>query len=235
MPSSLSSEAGVTPSQSWLLMHAVIFDLDGVLIDSEALQYEAYSQVLARFDARVTRDEYAEHWIAAGRGPEYAVRKFGLPIAAEELRALKHPVYHRLLEQQITLMPGAAAALARLQPHFALAVATNSNRADVGFVLDHLDLRRYFAAVVVRDDYTRTKPDPDAFLTAAARLGVAAAACLVVEDSYRGIVAAQRAGAACVAVPNAFTRDSDFSLAAAVLQSLDELSVALVERLVARH
>jgi HAD superfamily hydrolase (TIGR01509 family) len=211
-------------------MHAVIFDLDGVLIDSEYLQYQAYSQVLARFGVGVTRDEYAEHWIAAGRGTEYAVQKFGLPLAPDELRKLKQPVYHQLLQQQVTLMPGAAVALARLQPHFALAVATNSNRDDVGFVLDHLDLRRVFAAVVVRDDYARAKPEPDAFLTAAARLGVAAAACVVVEDSYRGIVAARRAGAAPIAVPNEFTRHSDCSLAAAVLGSLEELSVELVER-----
>jgi len=213
-------------------MPAVIFDLDGVLIDSEHLQYQAYSEVLARFGVRVTRDEYAEHWIAGGRGPEYAVEKFALPLAPGELRELKHPVYHQLLRHQVTSMPGAVAALQRLQPHFALAVATNSNSDDVGFALDHLNLRRFIAAVVVRGDYARAKPAPDAFLTAATRLGVAAAACVVVEDSYRGIVAAHRAGAPAVAVPNEFTRGSDFSLAAAVLGSLDELSVELIERLV---
>lgn len=216
-------------------MRAVIFDLDGVLIDSEGLQYQAYTQVLARIDIRVTRHEFAEHWTAAGRGPEYVVQRFGLPLAADELRALKQPIYHQLLRQQATLMPGTVAVLARLQPHFALAVATNSNRADLGFVLDHLDLRRFFTAVVARDDYERAKPEPDAFLTAAARLGVAAATCVVIEDSYRGIVAAHRAGAACVAVPNEFTRHSDFSLAGAVLHNLDELSVALVERLLERR
>src|SRR5882724_6082209 len=102
-------------------MSAVIFDLDGVLIDSEALQYQAYSQVLARFGAQVSADEYGEQWIAAGSGPEYAVRKFGLPIAPDALRALKHPVYHQILRQAVALMPGARAAVTRLHPHFPLA------------------------------------------------------------------------------------------------------------------
>ena len=216
-------------------MRAVIFDLDGVLIDSEALQYQAYSQVLERFGVRVTRDEYATHWIAAGRGPEYAVRQFRLPLAPDELRALKHPVYHQLLQEHIRLMPGATAALRRLQPRFALAVATNSNRDDVGFVLDHLDLRRYFAAVVVRDDYARAKPEPDAFLVAASRLGIAAAACVVVEDSYRGVVAAHRAGAVVVAIPNRFTRGGDFSLAELVLPNLDALAVEVIHGLLAQR
>ena len=214
---------------------AVIFDLDGVLIDSEALQYKAYSEVLGRFGITVSLEEYAAHWIAAGRGPEYAIRTHGLQMHPDELRALKHPVYHDILRREAALMPGALAALTRLQPHFPLALATNSNRQDVAFVIDHFDLRRFFAAIVAREDYERAKPHPDAFITAAARLGVAPSASLVVEDAYRGVLAARRAGAAVVAVPNRFTRDTDFSLAALVLPSLDALTVDVVSRLVADH
>jgi len=211
---------------------AIIFDLDGVLIDSEALQYKAYSQVLARFGVTVSTDEYAAHWIAAGRGPEYAVVTYALPLSPAELRALKHPVYHEILRREVTLMPAVVEALTRLHAHFPLAVATNSNRQDVAFVMDHFRLHRFFAAVVPREDYVQAKPHPDAFLAAAAGLGVAPRACLVVEDAYKGIVAAHRAGARAVAIPNAFTRDNDFSLAAVVLHGLDELTLALVERLV---
>jgi len=212
---------------------AIIFDLDGVLIDSEALQYKAYTQVLARFGVTVSAEEYAAHWIAAGRGPEYAVATYALPVSPDALRALKHPVYHAILRAEVTLMPGVVQALTRLHPHFPLAVATNSNRQDVAFVMEHFGLHRFFAAVVTREDYVRAKPDPDAFVTAASRLGMPPRTCLVVEDAYKGIVAAHRAGATVLAVPNAFTRDNDFSLAAAVLHGLDELSVALAERLVA--
>lgn len=209
----------------------VIFDLDGVIIDSEELQYRAYSEVLGRFGVTVSVEEYGVYWIAEGRGPEYAVKTYGLPMAPNELRALRSPVYHEILRREVTLMPGVIEALTRLQACFPLAIATNSNRQDVSFVTELFNLRRFFAAIVVRDDYELSKPDPDAFLTAAERLHAAPHSCLVVEDAYKGIVAAHRAGAVALAVPNRFTRDNDFSLAAAVISTLDELTVDLVEQL----
>lgn len=214
------------------ISRAVIFDLDGVIIDSEELQYRAYSRVLAGFSVNVSVEEYAVHWIAQGRGPEYAVKTYGLPVDPDELRALRSPVYHEILRQEVTLMPGVIEALTRMQACFPLAIATNSNRQDVSFVMERFNLQRFFTAIVVRDDYQLAKPDPDAFVTAAQHLGTAPQSCLVVEDAYKGIVAAHRAGATAVAVPNRFTRDNDFSLAAAVIGSLDELTVDLVERLV---
>jgi HAD superfamily hydrolase (TIGR01509 family) len=216
------------------MRRAVIFDLDGVIIDSEELQYRAYVEVLRRFGLIVSVEEYAAHWIAAGRGPEYAVQTYGLPVTPTELRALRSPVYHEILQREVTLMPGVLEALTRLHTRFPLAVATNSNRRDVAFVMDHFALRHFFAAIVVRDDYEFAKPDPDAFVTAAMRVGVAPRLCLVVEDAYKGVVAAHRAGATAVAIPNRFTRDNDFSLAGAVISSLDELTVELVERLLDR-
>lgn len=213
------------------MRQAVIFDLDGVLIDSEGLQYKAYSQVLARYGVRVSTEEYAAHWITAGTGPEYAVRSYALPLAPDELRAMKNTVYHEILCSEVTLMPGVPEALARLHSRWPLAVATNSARAQLTFVMQHFRIADFFAALIAREDYTLAKPAPDAYETAAARLGTTPAACLVVEDAARGVVAARRAGAVPVAVPNTFTQGSDLSQAALVLRNLDELTVELVARL----
>lgn len=215
-------------------MPGVIFDLDGVLIDSEGLQYKSYSRVLERWDVRVSKEIYSTHWIAAGRGPEYAVATFGLPIEPDQMRELKHPIYHEVLRAEVTLMPGAKEAVERLSARFPLALATNSIRHDVDFVMDRFDLRRFFSAIVTRDDYSRAKPEPDAFLTAARRLDLAPAACVVIEDAHKGVLAAHRAGIPVIAVPNEWTRANDFSLADRTVASLDEVGCALVEELTRR-
>jgi len=212
----------------------VIFDLDGVLIDSEELQYKAYRAVLREFDIDVGREEYAREWIAGGRGPEYAVARYGLPISPAELRARKNPVYHRILQDEIRLMPSVLPTLERLSAHFPLAVATNSNTADVGYVMQRFQLLRFFRAVITREAYSGAKPEPDAFLTAARALGFPPGECVVIEDAQKGVIAAHRAGARCIAVPHGFTAANDFSLADLVIGSLEELTVALVGDVLAR-
>lgn len=210
----------------------VIFDFDGVIVDSEELQYLSYSEVLARYGAGVTREEYEREWIAAGLGPEYAVRRFSLPITPDELRRIKEPIYHEMLRTRARLMPGAAAAIERLARDMPLAVATNSTAADLALVLDPFDLRRHFEAVVTREDYTGRKPAPDAFLTAAARLGLPPGQCVVIEDATKGVLAAQRAGCPCIAIPNDFTRNNDLTKASIVLERFEDVTGELIMTLV---
>lgn len=213
----------------------IIFDFDGVIVDSEALQHRAYNTVLERFGVRVEAGEYGREWIAAGQGPEHAVRTYRLPLTPFELRRLKDPVYHDLLRREATLVPGARAALERMNAAFPLALATNSNQQDTGFVLDRFDLRPFFRVIVTREQYQRPKPAPDAFATAATRLRLAPERCVVIEDAWKGVVAATEAGCPCIAFPHDYTADNDVSRASARIGSLDELTVDLVESLVARR
>lgn len=211
---------------------AVIFDLDGVIVDSEELQYRAYREVLAEYGVDVSRQEYGREWIANGNGPEYAVKAYRLAVDAETLRERKNPLYHQILRREARLMPGAADAVQRLASQFPLAVATNSGEADTGYVLDHFELRGHFAAVITRESYHAPKPAPDAFLAASTALGVAPGNCVVLEDAYKGVVAASRAGCPCVAVPHELTRDNDFRLATTVVGALEDVTVALIRSLV---
>jgi HAD superfamily hydrolase (TIGR01509 family) len=210
----------------------VIFDLDGVLIDSEGLYYRAYSEVLQPYGVTVSQEEYEQHWIATGTGPEYIVAKHDLPVSPDELRQLRSPVYLELLEQEVRLMPHVEQALARLAPHFALTVATNSNRDALDLILQRFGIDHFFPVTVARQDYTGAKPLPDAFLTAARKLGLAPAQCVVVEDTYKGVMAAVNAGSACIAVPNQYTQRNDFSKADLLLSHLGELTPEVVRSLV---
>lgn len=211
----------------------ILFDFDGVLIDSEALHFRAYNEVLERYDIQVDQTTYAREWIAAGHGTQYAVETFGLPMTPDELKKAKDPVYNALLRAEVRLMPGVEAALQRLAASFPLVVATNSPVADVGFVLDRFGLRDHFTDVVTRERYQTPKPAPDCFLAAAEAIRLPPASCLVVEDAYKGVAAAAAGGFPCVAIPHTLTEDNDFSTAARILDSLDQLTVALVEELTA--
>lgn len=209
----------------------VIFDLDGVLIDSEGLYYRAYSDVLRPYGITVSREEYEDHWIAQGNGPEYIGAKHNLPIAPAELRQLSSPMYVHLLETEVTSMPYVQETIRHLAEHSILTVATNSNREHLDFVLRKFDLAPFFPLTVARQDYQKAKPEPDAFLTAAQKLGLAPWQCVVIEDTYKGVRAAVRAGIPCIAVPNDYTRRNDFRQASLVLPSLRELTVEVVKGL----
>ncbi|GBD24719.1 Fructose-1-phosphate phosphatase YqaB [bacterium HR30] len=205
-----------------------MFDLDGVLLDSEELHYRAYSEVLAAFGVVVGRQEYAEHWIAAGHGPEYAVETYSLPVTPAELRARKAPVYRRLLQAGLQPMPGAQLVLEQLSREFALGIATNSSRADVDWVLSQLGWQHFFEVVVGREDYREAKPAPDAYLTARSQLAVPPEHCLVVEDSPRGVLAARAAGLRAVAVPNEFTRVCTFPPGTELVEHLSDITPSFV-------
>ena len=169
----------------------VIFDLDGVLIDSEGLYYRAYSEVLQAYGVNDQpggiRRLLDRHRDRAGVHRRQTRPCRFLPA---ELRQLRSPVYVKLLEQEGRLMPHVEQTLAALAPHFALTVATNSNRDALDLILQRFGIARFFPMTVARQDYTGAKPLPDAFVTAARKLGLAPDRCVVVEDTYKGVMAA---------------------------------------------
>ena len=206
----------------------VCFDLDGTLVDSERLQWEAYRRVLADHGVDIGLDEYRRHFVAVAGGAEYACRRYGLPFDAATLRARKAAVYRELIAAGVPAMRGARACLERLRDGWRLAVVTNSTRAEATMILDRLGLTALLHAVVAREDYAAAKPAPDAYLGAAAALGLAPRVCVAVEDTPRGLAAARAAGMRVVAVPGELTADQDFDAAWRRLPSLDALDAALL-------
>lgn len=202
-----------------------------MLADTEPLHWAAYREVLLEFGADVGMEEYRHRFIAHGGGPEYACRAYALPLGPDALRARKQPRYLARLRAGVPARPGARAALERLHGTFRTAVATNSARTEVELILGALGLKPLLDAVVAREDYVAAKPAPDAYLTAAARLELPPEACVVVEDTPRGVAAARAAGMRALAVPTELTADADFTGATRVLGSLDELTPDLLAAL----
>ena len=203
---------------------AILFDLDGVIVDSESLHHRAYDAALAPYGvSSIPFEVYAERFSNRGVGLEYCASQVpGLDLVS--FKTAKHKHFRALLEADARPLPGVVEVIRGLAASFSLAVATGSSRDVATFVLDRFGLKDCFRAVIGREDYERDKPEPDAFQHACAALGERAERCVVVEDSYKGLCAALAAGMTCIVVPNDYTRGGDFSRAAAVLQSIRDLT-----------
>jgi HAD superfamily hydrolase (TIGR01509 family) len=210
------------------VIRAVCFDLDGTLVDTERLQWQAYRDVLLPFGVDIGLEEYRRHWIAVPGGAEYAQARYGLAVQPAELKRLKERHYRTLIPYAVAPCRGVPAVLERLAPVFDLAVVTNSTREETTVILEHLGLARHFAALITREDYVRAKPAPDAYRAAATRLGRAPEACVVIEDTARGARAGLDAGMHVLAVPSDLTHDHDFGGCARRLDGLDTITPALL-------
>jgi HAD superfamily hydrolase (TIGR01509 family) len=213
------------------MITTVIFDLDGLLADTERLHCQAYQDALLRYGAVLTESEYADHWVRAGKGIGDWVSIRGLSLDPLALRTYKSNRYLQLLTVSLRPMDGALALLQSLHGKKTLALASSSYRDAVDAVLHGLNITHYFKAVVSGLDVARVKPAPDIFLAAARAVGVDPAECVVLEDAEKGVLAAHQAGMACIAVPNEHTRGHNFSKATRICASLNEITVQLIEEL----
>ena len=213
------------------MIEAVVFDLDGVLVDSEQVWDEVREALVrergGRWHERAQADMMGMSSVEWSR---YLHEELGL---AEAPEALNDEVVRRMLDryrQELPLIDGAVAAVERLAARFPLALASSSNRPLIDAVLASAGLASAFRATVSSEEVAHGKPAPDVFLEAARRLGVAAERCAAIEDSGNGLRAAHAAGMRVIALPNRHYPPAPdaLALADAVAGSLDELSPELV-------
>lgn len=215
-------------------IQAVIFDLDGVLIDSEQRWAQAKAALVRESGGRWKPE--ASHAMLGMSSPEwsrYLHEELGVPLAPEEIN---DAVVARMLEdyrRDLPLIEGARDAVLRAAERWPLGLASSSNREVIDVVLEGSGLAGAFAATVSSEEVARGKPAPDVYLEAAAGLGVAPGDAAAVEDSTNGLLAARAARMAVVAIPNRAFPPSDEALAAADVElgSISELTPAVVEAL----
>lgn len=213
------------------MISTVIFDMDGLLVDTEPLHRTAYQQALRRLGVPLSEQEYEQHWIRGGKGIADFVELRGLRLDADAVRRDKKLIFNELVALRVQPMPGALELLTELKGTKVIALATASYQYSVDVVFRTLGLEGYFDLVASKGSVQRSKPFPDVFLYVAENVGVEPHNCVVLEDSERGVEAAYRAGMKCIAVPNQYTRHHDFSTAGLVLDSLHEVSAALIDSL----
>jgi HAD superfamily hydrolase (TIGR01509 family) len=218
----------VSPSR-FTEIEAVVFDMDGVLVDSEPLHVEAARRSLAAYGVGYSDAENSE-FTGFTDLEVFAIlkRRHGLTPTVDELARRFADGLIALLQRQAVPLPGVPGVLVSLrQAGYRLALASSSSLEIIATTLRTLRITEHFPIVVSSVEVGRGKPAPDVFLAAASRLGLPPSRCLVVEDSRNGVLAAKRAGMACVAVPCGVTRGQDFAEADVVLDSLEALSPLL--------
>jgi HAD superfamily hydrolase (TIGR01509 family) len=211
------------------MISAVIFDLDGLLADTECLHCRAYQMALQEHGVQLEDDEYAEHWIRFGKGIADWMTMRGLLLDPHALRLRKAGHYLDLLASSLRPMDGALELLNALSGRTKIALASSSYRDAIDGVLAGLGIGHFFEVIVSGLDVAQVKPAPDIFLKAAAQLNVAPAECVVLEDAEKGVLAAHLAGMRCIAVPNDHTRHHDFAKATMICSSLKEITPELLQ------
>ena len=212
-------------------VEAVVFDLDGVLVDSDHIWHEVREGLARERGGRWTdRSEADMMGMSSTEWSQYLHEVVGL---AETPRELNDEVVRRMLDryaQELPLIDGAAEAVRRLRASFRLALASSSNRELIDGVLDAGGLADLFEVTVSSEEVPRGKPAPDVFLEAARRLDVPPERCAAIEDSANGIRAAHAAGMRVIAIPNRrYPPAADaLELADTALASITELSPEVV-------
>jgi HAD superfamily hydrolase (TIGR01509 family) len=209
------------------VIEAVVFDLDGVLLDTEQLWDEARRELADERGGRWPAD--AQRAMMGMSSPEwsrYMHDVVGLAESPEEISAEVVSRLERLYWERLPLVDGAVEAVRRIGSRWPLAIASSSNRPLIDLFVELTGTADLFRATVSSEEVAAGKPAPDVYLEAARRLGAAPARCAAIEDSENGIRSAASAGMRVVAIPNRVFPPSDEALerAEAVLPSLDELT-----------
>lgn len=208
----------------------LLFDHDGVLVDTESWYFEAGRRALSDIGFVIDKDQYLRD-MAHGMATWAQARAAGVDESTIAVaRAARNAYYQEYLRTQAIEIAGVVEALAELAEVARMAVVTTSRRADFALIHRHRQITDFMDFVLVREDYEHAKPHPEPYLTALRRFGAAPSEALVIEDSARGLASAVAAGIDCVVVDNAFTRSQDFALARHRITHLGELRQLVAPR-----
>jgi HAD superfamily hydrolase (TIGR01509 family) len=195
-------------------MKALLFDMDGLMIDSERLYFDCERQIAARFNKTVNDRTL---WKMMGRKPIESISIFihelGLNEKPEVILELRDSIMREKLENDVVPMPGLFEIIDRFYRRMELAIATGAPQEFLDIVLDRLGLREKFSMCQTSDNIRNGKPHPETYQKTCQRLGFKSSDCIVLEDSSNGVVSGKGAGCYTIAVPSVYSQGQDFSMA----------------------
>lgn len=213
------------------MIKAVIFDMDGVMIDSEPLWEKTERILLGRRDIDYS-PSYRDQIVGLNQkdSGKLLVSTFELQETVEEIISERVEILTAIYEEELEVVPGLRPLLNELKNNnFLLAVASSSPLRVINFVLDMFSLHDYFSEVVSGECTENGKPHPDIYLHTADRLGVEPWECIAIEDSINGVKSAKAAGMFCIAVPDKRLSQEQFRTADLIINSLDKFSPSAIK------
>jgi len=215
---------------------AVIWDMDGVIVDTAQYHLKGWQMVFRKRGANYTEEDFRRN---TGKRSDSIIKNvLGEKIAQGEIIAItreKDETFRQLMGQNIRPFPGVLKLITSLKEHgFKIAIASSAPMENIQLITQSLKIHNRFDAIISGWETTKGKPHPQIFLRAVEKLGVEAEDCIVIEDAISGVTASQRAGIRCIAVTNTTPR-KDLREADLVIDTLEEITVDDLERLLRQH
>ncbi len=210
------------------MLSAILWDNDGVLVDTERYYFEANRDYLRRFGSELSEENYFQWYLCDNRGAWHLLDANASMEQIAHWRRERNALHLELLKQAGSLLtPGIEHVLERLNGRVDMGIVTSATRASFETIHNRHDILRYFRFALTADTYDQAKPSPEPYLLGLERLGRRAEECLVVEDSPRGLRAALAAGIRCIILRHPLSRHHDFAGAWRIVGSMDELLVEI--------
>ncbi len=206
------------------LKKAILWDNDGVLVDTEKYFYEAARQILKKAGIDFTKQMFTEFVLVKAIGPWHLLKEHGYKNdTILRMKAERDDLYQYYLQHENILIDGVNEVLEEFCGRMIMGIVTSSKPRHFYAIHSRTSILKYIDFVVTPEDYKMYKPDPDPYLTGWGKTNLGKDQCIVVEDSRRGLLSARSAGLDCIVIPTEMTLHSDFSEADLVLHHLTEL------------
>ncbi|MCB9359152.1 HAD family phosphatase [Candidatus Woesearchaeota archaeon] len=206
------------------MFKAIIFDFDGIIVDSEPLHFKTHRLVLEKHGIFISEEDYKKYGVSHGSDSFYSemAKKYNKKINFQETKKERRKLFVDSIDSELKLRDDFDVLIESLHGKYKIGIASATKTGIIKQILEKFNLTKYFDEIVGGDEIKKNKPFPDIYLEAARRLDIPVEECIAIEDSESGLTAAKAAGMKCIAVPNDFTVHQDFSKADKIIDSLKD-------------